>query len=65
MCNVVPEVSRERQVRVCNTDFGLLSGFNLAASLCKPIINNLWEVNNVLSKRNLLIGEVNEGDKIS
>lgn len=63
----MPEVRRERQlcVCVCNTDCGLLSGFNLAASLFKPIINKLLEVNDVLSRRNLLIGEISKADKIS
>ena len=50
---------------VFNTDFGVLSRFNLAASLCRPITNKFLEVKDVLIWRNLLIGEVSKADKIS
>ena len=52
----MPEVSRGMQVSVLNTEFGLLCGFNLVASLCRPIKNKLLEVKDVLSWRNLLTG---------
>jgi hypothetical protein len=48
---------------VCNTDFGLLNRFNLEAFLFRPIINKLKEVTDVLSRRNLLIGEVRNTEK--